>query len=331
MSQARKYNLAVVGANGMVGAEMLKILAERKFPIREIRAYGSGRGEKWAKFGEGQLEVQPLEESSFKDLNLVLMSAGEEVSRQWAMAGALVIDNSSAWRMEVGCPLVVPEVNGNMIASHKGVVANPNCCTIALSLALAPIQRRAGLKRVVVATYQSASGAGRPLVEELEEQTKAIIEGRETMAKVYPKQLAFNVVSGGWNEAEGGQNEEEVKIARETRKILGLPSLNMAVTCVRVPVKVGHGEAVFVETERAISVEEAKAALGAMEGVKVVEGEAPTPLDVAGSDDVLVGRVRQDSSVEHGLAMWVVSDNLRKGAALNAVQIAEWAAKRSLL
>ena len=272
--------------------------------------------------------MRELAEGSFEGSELVLMSAGEEVSKEWAKSavaeGAVVIDNSSAWRMTEGVPLVVPEVNDQDLTEMNGIVANPNCCTIALVLALAAVRDRVGLKRVVVATYQSASGAGRELVEEMERQNGEIVRGEAVSVKVYSRQLAGNVVPGGWKMGEAGENEEEIKIRQETRKILHLPNLSVGVTCVRVPVKVGHGEAVWVETEKETSAEEVEEWLGKQAGVRVVKaGDYATPLEVAGKDEVVVSRVRRDSSVEHGIAMWVVSDNLRKGAALNAVQIAE--------
>ncbi len=237
--------------------------------------------------------------------------------------------------MKEHVPLIVPEVNAEDIGSGEGIVANPNCCAIPLTVVLEPLRRAAGLERVVVATYQSASGAGRALVDELEEQTRAIAGGRAPEVRAYPHQLAHNVVPGGWTPEDGGYNEEEVKIAAETRKILHDPDLRIVATCVRVPVPVGHGEAVFVETERELGPGGARAILREAEGVVLNDGpgdqDYPTPAAVAGTDGVHVGRVRRDPSCARGLALWIVSDNLRKGAALNAVQIAERALAMGVL
>jgi aspartate-semialdehyde dehydrogenase len=246
-----------------------------------------------------------------------------------AESGALVIDNSSAWRMKANVPLVVPEVNGDDIRDNEGIIANPNCCAIPLTMILNPLRNAAGLERVLVSTYQSASGAGRALVDELEEQTKAIADGTEPQVTAYPYQLAYNVVPGGWRAEAEGYNEEEVKIVNETRKILHMPDLRITATCVRVPVPVGHGQSVFIETTQRITADEARTLFATAPGV-IVEDDPhaklyPTPHHVAGKDEVYVGRIRNDPSVANGLALWIVSDNLRKGAALNAVQIAEQA------
>ena len=321
-----------MGATGVVGQELFRVLKQRKFPVARLKALASERsaGSEVAWNG-GTVPVEVLGERSFDGVDLALFSAGAGASRALApvavSAGALVIDNSSAWRMTEGVPLVVPEVNGDDIRAAEGIVANPNCCAIPLAVVLEPLRRAAGLERVVVSTYQSASGAGRPLVDELWDQTRAVADGRDPEARVYPDPLAMNVVPGGWPMEDGGFNEEEVKIAAETRKILRQPRLRVVATCVRVPVPVGHGEAVFVETERDLGADEARAIMRAAPGVVVQDGPADhdyaTPADVAGTDDVFVGRVRRDPSTRHGLAMWLVSDNLRKGAALNMVQIAE--------
>jgi aspartate-semialdehyde dehydrogenase len=246
-----------------------------------------------------------------------------------AEAGALVIDNSSAWRMKSNVPLVVPEVNGDDIRDNEGIIANPNCCAIPLTMILNPLKNAAGLERVLVSTYQSASGAGRALVDELEEQTKAIADGTTPQVSAYPHQLAYNVVPGGWRPEADGYNEEEVKIVNETRKILHMPELRITATCVRVPVPVGHGESVFVETRDKVTADEARTLFASAPGVMVEDDPHaklyPMPHQVAGKDEVYVGRIRNDPSVANGLALWLVSDNLRKGAALNAVQIAEQA------
>ena len=332
LSPDRGLCVAVVGATGMVGQEMFRVLKQRKFPVAKLKALASERsaGSEVAWDGD-TVPVEVLDASSFDGVDVALFSAGSGPSRELApvavAAGALVVDNSSAWRMDDGVPLVVPEVNGDDIYAAGGIIANPNCCTIPLTVVLEPLRRAAGLARVVVATYQSASGAGKALVDELREQTRAIAAGRDPQAREYPHPLAMNVVPGGWPMEDGGFNEEEAKITAETRKILHLPELPVVATCVRVPVAVGHGEAVFVETERELGVEEARAILRAAPGVTVQDGpgdqDYATPAAVAGADDVFVGRIRRDPSTRHGLALWVVSDNLRKGAALNAVQIAE--------
>jgi aspartate-semialdehyde dehydrogenase len=339
-SPSRLFNVAVVGATGVVGAEMLKVLKQRKFPIGEVRALASGRsaGQSVA-YNGSRLEVRLLTEKSFEGIDIALFSAGAGIAKEFAPyaveAGALVVDNSSAWRMAENCPLVVPEVNGDDIADNEGIIANPNCCAIPLTMVVDPLRRAVGIERLVVATYQSASGAGKPLVDELEQQTKAIAEGGRPVASVYPKQLAYNVVPGGWTMEDDGYNEEEVKIVKESQKILHDPDLRIAVTCVRVPVPIGHGEAVFIETTAEISPERVRELLGSTPGVTVEDdprGQVyPTPAEVAGKDDVYVGRIRRDPSTQNGIALWIVSDNLRKGAALNAVQVAERAIEMGVI
>jgi aspartate-semialdehyde dehydrogenase len=332
-SPDRGFHVAVVGATGMVGQEMLRVLEQRRFPVARLKALASERSVGTGVTWDGTaVPVEALDERSFDGVDLVLVATGAAVSREHApvavRAGALVVDNSSAWRMDDAVPLVVPEVNVADIRDASGIVANPNCCTIPLTVVLEPLRRAAGLERVVVATYQSASGAGRALVDELEEQTRAVAQGRTPEVRTYPHQLAMNVVPGGWSMEEGGWNEEERKIVAETRKILHDPELPVVASCVRVPVAVGHGETVFVETGRELGVDEARALLRGAEGIVVRDGDPegqdyPTPAAVAGTDEVFVGRVRRDPSSARGLVLWVVSDNLRKGAALNAVQIAE--------
>jgi aspartate-semialdehyde dehydrogenase len=330
-------HVAVVGATGVVGREFFRVLEQREFPVASIRAFASERSAGTRLIWRGvPLTVEALGPDSFDGVDVALFSAGAGVSRAHApsavSAGALVVDNSSAWRMAQDVPLVVPEVNPDDIGLHHGIVANPNCCAIPLTVALEPLRRRAGLERVLVATYQAASGAGRSLSRELEEQTQALAEGRLPEAHHYPRVLAGNVVPGGWRPGSDGYNEEEVKIVQETRKILHQPGLRIAATCVRVPVAVGHSLAVFVETERALVPEEATAILRAAPGVVVRDGDDyPTPAEVAGSDEVFVGRIRRDLSSLRGLAFWVVADNLRKGAALNAVQIAERAVRMGVV
>jgi aspartate-semialdehyde dehydrogenase len=281
----------------------------------------------------GSIEIEALNESSFKGVDVALFAASGDIALMYgplaAESGALVIDNSSVWRMKENVPLVVPEVNPEDIRDNEGIIANPNCCAVPLTVVLHPLHKAAGVERVLVSTYQAASGAGRALVDELEEQTKAIADGVEPSAVAYPYQLAYNVVPGGWRAEADGFNEEEVKIANETRKILHMPELRIAATCVRVPVPVGHGESVFIETTKKITADEVRTVLGSAPGV-IVEDDPhaklyPTPHHVAGKDEVYVGRIRNDPSSDRGLALWLVSDNLRKGAALNAVQIAEHA------
>jgi aspartate-semialdehyde dehydrogenase len=337
---SKRLNVAVVGATGMVGHEMLRVLAQRNFPSDRVTALASERSNGMTiKYNGGSINVEPLSEKSFKGVDVALFAASVDIALMYGPiaveAGALVIDNSSAWRMKQNVPLVVPEVNADDIRDNEGIIANPNCCTIPLTVILNPLRNAVGLERVLVSTYQSASGAGRALVDELEDQTRAIAEGTEPQAVAYPYQLAYNVVPGGWRPEPDGYNEEEVKIVNETRKILHLPDLRITATCVRVPVPVGHGESVFIETTEKITADEARTLFGTAPGV-VVEDDPhaklyPTPHNVAGKDEVYVGRIRNDLSVARGLALWLVSDNLRKGAALNAVQIAESAIAMGVL
>jgi aspartate-semialdehyde dehydrogenase len=331
---SKRLNVAVVGATGMVGHAMLSILAERNFPTDRVKALASERSKGMkVKYNRSFITIEPIDEKAFKGVDIALFAASTDIALMYGPvaveAGALVIDNSSAWRMKENVPLVVPEVNREDIRDNEGIIANPNCCAVPLTVVLNPLKNSVGIERVLVATYQSASGAGRALVDELEDQTRAIAAGTEPQAVVYPYQLAYNVVPGGWRPEEEGYNEEEVKIANETRKILHMPDLRIAATCVRVPVPVGHGESVFVETTKKISADEARSLFGTSPGI-VVEDDPhaklyPTPHHVAGKDEVYVGRIRNDPSSDRGLALWLVSDNLRKGAALNAVQIAEHA------
>ncbi len=318
----------------MVGNEMLRVLAQRQFPSERVIALASERSKGLTvPYNGASLKVEELSEAAFKGIDVALFAASGDIALMYgpvaAESGALVIDNSSAWRMKENVPLVVPEVNGDDIRENEGIIANPNCCTIPLTVALNPLKKTAGLERVLVSTYQSASGAGRALVDELEEQTKAIADGKEPPVAAYPYQLAYNVVPGGWRLEANGYNEEEVKIVNETRKILHDPELRITATCVRVPVPIGHGESVFIETTEKITADDARTLLGNAPGIVVRDDPHarlyPTPHDVAGKDEVYVGRIREDASTRHGLLLWIVSDNLRKGAALNAVQIAEQA------
>jgi len=331
---SKRLNVAVVGATGMVGAELLRVLAQRNFPSERVVALASERSKGLTvAYNGSSLQVEDVNELAFKGIDVALFAATGDIALMYgpaaAESGALVIDNSSVWRMKENVPLVVPEVNAEDIRRNEGIIANPNCCAIPLTVALNPIKKAVGLERVLVSTYQSASGAGRVLVDELEEQTKAIADGKEPPVAAYPYQLAYNVVPGGWRLETDGYNEEEVKIVNETRKILHEPELRITATCVRVPVPVGHGESVFVETTEKMTADEARALLGKAAGVIVQDDPQaklyPTPHGVAGKDEVYVGRIREDASTRNGLLMWIVSDNLRKGAALNAVQIAEQA------
>jgi aspartate-semialdehyde dehydrogenase len=334
MPTSKRLNVAVVGATGMVGQAMLAILAERHFPSTHVKALASERSKgRTVPYNGSSITIEAIDEKAFKGIDVALFAASTDIALMYgpvaAEAGALVIDNSSAWRMKENVPLVVPEVNREDIRDNEGIIANPNCCAVPLTMVLNTLRKAVGLERVLVSTYQSASGAGRALVDELEEQTKAIAGGTEPQVLVYPYQLAYNVVPGGWRPDADGFNEEEVKIANETRKILHMSDLRIVATCVRVPVPVGHGESVFVETTEKISADEARTLFGTAPGI-IVEDDPhaklyPTPHHVAGKDEVYVGRIRNDPSSPRGLALWLVSDNLRKGAALNAVQIAEHA------
>ena len=334
MPTSKRFNVAVVGATGMAGRELIKILAERKFPSVRVRALASERSKGLTiPYNGSSIEVEPIDEKAFKGVDIAMFAASGDIALMYgplaAEGGSLVIDLSSAWRMKQNVPLVVPEVNAADIRDNEGIIANPNCCAIPLTVVLSPLHNAVGVVRVVVSTYQSASGAGRALVDELEDQTKAIAEGREPQAVSYPYQLAYNVVPGGWHPEADGFNEEEVKIVNETRKIMHLPDMRIVATCVRVPVPIGHGESVFVETNEKITADEVRTLLGSAPGV-IIEDDPhaklyPTPRTVAGKDEVYVGRIRNDPSSERGIALWLVSDNLRKGAALNAVQIAEHA------
>jgi aspartate-semialdehyde dehydrogenase len=329
-----------VGATGLVGEEMLKILAQRGFAAASISAIASARsvGTTVPYNGE-RLTIRRLDENAFKGMDVVMFAAGADVSLFYAPiaaeAGALVIDKSSAWRMKDNVPLVVPEVNAEDIRDNEGIIASPNCTTIPLTMVLEPLRKRFGVQRVIVSTYQAASGAGRALADELESQTKAIAAGTTPEVNATSHQLAHNVIPGGWKPDHDGYNEEEVKLVNETRKILHDPHLRITATCVRVAVPIGHSESVLIETIEKISAMDARTILGTAPGL-IVEDDPhakiyPTPHHVAGKDEVYVGRIRDDLSSSHGLMLWLVSDNLRKGAALNAVQIAEHALEMGVI
>ncbi|HUK55692.1 MAG TPA: aspartate-semialdehyde dehydrogenase [Nitrospiria bacterium] len=326
------YVVAVVGATGAVGREMVEVLEERKFPVKECLLFASERsaGETLT-FRDRSLTVNLLTKDSFAGVDIALFSAGEEVSREYApvavSAGAVVIDNSAEWRMNPDVPLVVPEVNPEAAFRHHGIIANPNCSTIQMVVALKPLHNAARIKRIVVSSYQSVSGTGKEAMDELMDQTRALLSFREAVCRVYPFQIAFNLLPQIGSFDEKGYSSEEMKLANETRKIMEDDRIRISATTVRVPVFRSHSEAVNIETERKLSANEARALLAAAPGVLVFDDPQrkvyPTPLEVAGTDEVYVGRIREDASVEAGLNLWIVADNLRKGAALNAVQIAE--------
>ena len=328
----RPLRIAILGATGAVGQELLLLLAERRFPVAELIPLASPRSAGQAlAWQDQQLQVQPVTADAFAGIDLVLASAGGSVSKQWApvaaAAGAVVIDNSSAFRMDPGVPLVVPEVNPEAAFAHQGIIANPNCTTILLTLALAPLQARRPIKRVVVSTYQSASGAGARAMEELRSLSRTVLEGGEPVSEVLPHSLAFNLFLHNSPLQANGYCEEELKMVNETRKIMGIPELRLSATCVRVPVLRAHSEAVNIEFFEPFGVDEARALLAQAPGVELLEDFAanrfPMPTDVTGRDPVAVGRIRQDLSDPNALELWLCGDQIRKGAALNAIQIAE--------
>jgi aspartate-semialdehyde dehydrogenase len=335
------YTVAVVGATGNVGREMLNILDEREFPVGEIYAIASRRSQGLPiSFGERTLKCQDLETFDFSRCDLALLSAGGEVAKEWApriaATGCVVIDNSSAWRYDMDVPLIVPEVNADAVAgfAKKNIIANPNCSTAQLVVALKPLHDAAVIRRVVVATYQSVSGAGKEAMDELWTQTKGIFVTDAPEPGVFTKQIAFNVIPHIDKFQDDGFTREEWKMVAETKKILD-PKIRLTATCVRVPVFVGHSEAVNIEFERPISADEARDILREAPGLMVVDkredGGYITPVDCVGEYATFVSRIREDITVENGLSLWIVSDNLRKGAALNTVQIAETLINRSLV
>lgn len=332
------YTVAIVGATGMVGQEFIKVLLQRKFPAKNILLYASDRSAGRRMFvGHQEIVVKETANDSFDNVDIALFSAGSDISKHFApiaaKAGALVIDNSAAWRMDPRVPLVVPEVNVEDIKKHRGIIANPNCSTIQMVVALYPLHRVNPIKRIVVATYQSVSGTGLAAVEELTKQSKTVLEGGNVVPHVYAHQIAFNLLPEIDVFLDNGYTKEEWKMVEETRKIMHAESIAVSATCVRVPVFVSHSEVVQVEFTEYMSPEEARAILSKAPGVKVLDDPNvslyPQPWLAAGTDDVYVGRIRSDASYLNGLVMWVVSDNIRKGAALNAVQIAEEAIKNN--
>jgi aspartate-semialdehyde dehydrogenase len=327
--------VAVAGATGLVGSQIIQSLEERNFPIKSLKLLASARSVgKTLPFAGEELPVEELKEDSFKGVDVALFSAGGGTSKRFspcaAKDGCVVIDNSSAWRMDPEVPLVVPEVNTSAIASHKGIIANPNCSTIQMVVVLKPLHDAATIKRVVVSTYQAVSGAGIKALDELKDQTRAILEGREPECDIFPHPIAFNCLPQiPQSDAfiDNGYSTEEMKMVNETKKIMGDDSIRVTATTVRVPVVTGHSESVNVETAKKLSADEARAVLAQAPGVIVQDDLAnqsyPLALDAAGKEDTFVGRIREDLSHDSALDMWIVSDNLLKGAALNAVQIAE--------
>ncbi len=333
-----KYIVAVVGATGAVGNEMISILEERKFPVENLRLFASERSEGRAfNFNGKATKVEVLTDKVFEGIDIALFSAGGDRSKEFApaaaKAGCVVIDNSSAWRMDPEIPLVVPEVNPDDLSWHKGIIANPNCSTIQMVVALKPIHDAAKIKRVVVTTFQSVSGTGKKAIEELMNQTTDMLNFRDIEAKVYPHQIAFNCLPHIDVFMEDGYTKEEIKMVDETKKILGDDSVKVTATTVRVPVFRGHSESINIETEKKLTANEARALFATAPGVLVYDAPEkniyPLQTITADKDEVYVGRIREDHTIENGLNIWITADNLRKGAALNAVQIAEELIKRT--
>jgi aspartate-semialdehyde dehydrogenase len=327
-----KYTVAVVGATGAVGNEMIAVLEERKFPVDRLWPLASERSKGiFVEYNNESVPVEVLTENVFKGIDIALFSAGGDRSRQYApiaaQSGCVVIDNSSAWRMDPEVPLVVPEVNPEDLKWHKGIIANPNCSTIQMVVVLKPIHDAAGILRVVVTTFQSVSGTGKKAMDELMQQTKDILNFKNIETNVYPHQIAFNCLPQIDSFMDDGYTKEELKMVNETRKILGDDSVKVTATTVRVPVFRCHSESLNIETAKKLTANETRALLSGAPGIVVYDAPAknlyPLPVDAAGKDEVYVGRVREDDTIENGINLWLVSDNLRKGAALNAVQIAE--------
>lgn len=332
-------NVAILGASGVVGQTLLRLLAERQFPLKSLKILATARSAGQTITFQGQeLTIEEATPDAFAGVDIAFFAASNDASRDLApeavRRGAVVIDKSSYWRMHPDVPLAVPEVNPEAIRRHQGIIASPNCSTIQLVLPLKAIHAAAGLKRVVVSTYQAVSGTGKEAIEELQVQAPRVLAGQPPEPRVYPKQIAFNVLPHCDKFEENGYTKEEMKLTNETRKILGLPDLPLAATAVRVPVFTSHSESVLVETEKKLSPAEAREVLSRMPGVVVVDDPAtlayPDAVSAADRDEVFVGRIREDLSSPNGLWMWVVSDNLRKGAATNAIQIAEFLIREGL-
>jgi aspartate-semialdehyde dehydrogenase len=328
----KNYHVAIVGATGAVGGELLRVLERRAFPVVSLRAFGSVRSAgKAVQFRKQSIVVEQLETSTFAGVDIAFFSAGGEISREWVPlardSGAVVIDNSSVFRMEPDVPLVIPEINGGDVQHHRGVIANPNCTTAVALMAIYPLHRVFGVRRVFAASYQAVSGSGARAIAELKEQVQAAAEQRPAASQVYPHPIAFNVLPHVDSFLETGYTKEEMKMQNEGRKIMHLPEFRASVTCARVPVYRAHSVAVSAEFEKSVTVEQAREVLAKAPGVELIDeprsNRYPTPLDAAGKDNCQVGRVRLDCALENGLCFWVSGDQLLKGAALNAVQIAE--------
>jgi len=336
----KKYNVVILGALGAVGNEFRKILLERKFPIDKIRFLDLTDIGKRIEFGDRTVTVEAPDNDSFKGYDIALFSAGADVSLQTAKiaadSGCIVIDNSSAWRMDPEVPLVVPEVNPDDVEWHKGIIANPNCSTIQMVLPLKYIHDIAKIKRIVVSTYQAVSGTGIKAIDECKNQALEVSQGKPvSQIDVYPYQIAFNAIPQIDDFTENGYTKEEIKMVNETRKIMGDNSIRLTSTTVRIPVIYGHSESVNIETEKKITAKEVKDLLKGKPGITLVDNPAkreyPMPIDAAGHNDVFVGRIRDDESIDNGINMWIVSDNIRKGAALNTIQIAELLIRKNLV
>ena len=337
---SKKVNVAILGATGAVGKELLALLAERQFPLDNLKLLASARSAgSQIEFGGKKLTVEEVTDDSFTNIDILLASAGGATSKAWARkataAGAVVIDNSSAFRMDDSVPLVVPEINPEAAAQHQGIIANPNCTTILMGVAIYPLHQIQPIQRIVVSTYQSASGAGARAMEEVKNQAKAILAGESPQPEILPYPLAFNLFPHNSPLNQQGYCEEEMKMVNETRKIFDAPELRVTATCVRVPVLRAHSEAINLEFEQPFSLEQARKAIAAAPGVKLVEdwdkNYFAMPIDATGKDPVLVGRIRQDISHPCGLELWLCGDQIRKGAALNAIQIAELLIQENLL
>jgi len=337
---SKDVSVAILGATGAVGQELLKLLEERNFPLKELKLLASPRsaGSK-INFKGREITVEAVSEKSFAGVDIVLASAGGSTSKTWAekavAAGAVVIDNSSAFRMDDNVPLIVPEINPDAASKHQGIIANPNCTTILMGVAIYPLHQVQPIKRIVVSTYQSASGAGARAMEEAQVQARDILDGKQPKAEVLPYPIAFNLFPHNSPLNEAGYCEEEMKMVNETRKIFDAPELKVTATCVRVPILRAHSEAINLEFAQPFDVDRARELIAAAPGAKLVEdwqnNYFPMPMDATGQDPVLVGRIRQDISSECGLELWLCGDQIRKGAALNAIQIAELLLKKNLL
>lgn len=337
---SKDINVAILGATGAVGKELLELLAERKFPLQNLKLLASPRSAGSKVMFQGQeITVEAVNDSSFENVDIVLASAGGSTSKAWAKkavaAGAIVIDNSSAFRMDESVPLIVPEINPEAAALHQGIIANPNCTTILMGVAIYPLHQVQPIKRVVVATYQSASGAGARAMEEAKIQARDILDGKQPQAEVLPYPIAFNLFPHNSPLNDQGYCEEEMKMVNETRKIFNAPEIKVSATCVRVPILRAHSETVNLEFEQPFDLAQARELIAAAPGVKLVEdwqsNYFPMPIDATGQDPVLVGRIRQDISHDCGLELWLCGDQIRKGAALNAIQIAELLVEKNLL